>query len=390
MNIKSADTLPEEVLKAIRSVVGAGQISLHEPNFEGNEWKYLKECLDSSYVSSVGKFVDQFEKDLAEFTGAKHAISVVNGTAALHIALKLAGVVAGDEVLIPALTFVATANAVTYCNATPHFIDSEENTLGINVNELQNYLSRNTSQVSGQCVNRKSGRVIRALIPMHTFGHPNDLDGLLAISNDFNIALVEDAAESLGSYFKGKHTGTFGMLGTLSFNGNKTITTGGGGAILTNDSELAKKAKHLTTTAKTSHVWEFRHDQVGFNYRMPNLNAALGCAQLEQLRGKLVAKRKLFKKYEEAFAKIEGINLFTEAINCQSNYWLQTLILDKSQAHQRDLILEVTNKDGIMTRPAWELINSLPPYASCPSMDLQFSNSFSKRLINIPSSPNIL
>lgn len=390
MNIKSGNTLPEEVLKAIRSVVGAGQISLHEPSFEGNEWKYLKECLDSSYVSSVGKFVDQFEKHLAEFTGAKHAISVVNGTAALHIALKLAGVEAGDEVLIPALTFVATANAVTYCNATPHFIDSEENTLGMNVNELQSYLSRNTSQVSGQCVNRKSGRVIRALIPMHTFGHPNDLDGLLAISNDFNIALVEDAAESLGSYFKGKHTGTFGMLGTLSFNGNKTITTGGGGAILTNDSELAKKAKHLTTTAKTSHVWEFRHDQVGFNYRMPNLNAALGCAQLEQLPGKLVAKRKLFKKYEEAFAKIEGINLFVEAINCQSNYWLQTLILDKSQAHQRDLILEVTNKDGIMTRPAWELINSLPPYASCPSMDLQFSNSFSKRLINIPSSPSIL
>lgn len=390
MNIKSGNTLPEEVLKAIRSVVGAGQISLHEPNFEGNEWKYLKECLDSSYVSSVGKFVDQFEKDLAEFTGAKHAISVVNGTAALHIALKLAGVEAGDEVLIPALTFVATANAVTYCNATPHFIDSEENTLGMNVNKLQSYLSRNTSQVSGQCVNRKSGRVIRALIPMHTFGHPNDLDGLLAISNDFNIALVEDAAESLGSYFKGKHTGTFGMLGTLSFNGNKTITTGGGGAILTNDSELAKKAKHLTTTAKTSHVWEFRHDQVGFNYRMPNLNAALGCAQLEQLPGKLVAKRKLFKKYEKAFAKIQGINLFAEAINCQSNYWLQTLILDKSQAHQRDLILEVTNKDGIMTRPAWELINSLPPYASCPSMDLQFSNSFSKRLINIPSSPSIL
>ena len=390
MNIKAGNTLPKEVLKAIRSVAGAGQISLHEPSFEGNEWKYLKECLDSSYVSSVGKFVDQFEKDLAEFTGAKHAISVVNGTAALHIALKLAGVEAGDEVLIPALTFVATANAVTYCNATPHFIDSEENTLGMNVNELQSYLSRNTSQVSGQCVNRKSGRVIRALIPMHTFGHPNDLDGLLAISNDFNIALVEDAAESLGSYFKGKHTGTFGMLGTLSFNGNKTITTGGGGAILTNDSELAKKAKHLTTTAKTSHVWEFRHDQVGFNYRMPNLNAALGCAQLEQLPGKLVAKRKLFKKYEEAFAKIEGIRLFAEAINCQSNYWLQTLILDKSQAHQRDLILEVTNKDGIMTRPAWELINSLPPYASCPSMELQFSNSFSKRLINIPSSPSIL
>lgn len=389
MNIKSGNTLPEEVLKAIRSVVGAGQISLHEPRFEGSEWKYLKECLDSSYVSSAGKFVDQFEKELAEYTGAKHAISVVNGTAALHIALKLAGVVAGDEVLIPALTFVATANAVTYCNATPHFIDSEENTLGMNVNKLQSYLLRNTSQVSGQCVNRKSGRIIRALIPMHTFGHPNDLDGLLAISNDFNIALVEDAAESLGSYFKGKHTGTFGMLGTLSFNGNKTITTGGGGAILTNDSELAKKAKHITTTAKTPHVWEFHHDQVGFNYRMPNLNAALGCAQLEQLPEKLLAKRKLFKKYEEAFAKIEGIKLFAETNNCQSNYWLQTLILDESQANQRDLILQITNKDEIMTRPAWELVNTLPPYLNTPKMDLTTSESLMKRIINIPSSPNL-
>jgi perosamine synthetase len=388
-NLEVGSTLSSEVLNAIREITGPGKIPLHEPSFEGNEWSYLKECLDSTYVSSIGKFVDQFEEDLARFTGAKHAISVVNGTAALHIALKLAGVIEGDEVLIPALTFVATANAVTYCNAVPHFVDSEEVTLGINVEKLRDYLSRSTSQVSGQCLNTKSGRIIRALVPMHTFGHPNDLDGLQSVASQFNIALVEDAAESLGSLFKGKHTGTFGLLGTLSFNGNKTVTTGGGGAILTNDSELAKKAKHLTTTAKTPHVWEFRHDEVGFNYRMPNLNAALGCAQLELLPGKLLTKRKLFKKYEEAFVKIQGVNLFAETNKCQSNYWLQTLILDKSQANQRDLILEITNKDGIMTRPAWDLINTLPPYRNTPTMDLTTSESLVKRIINIPSSPNL-
>ena len=390
MNLEISSNLSNEVVQAIRRVVGTGRVELHEPTFEGNEWQYLKECLDSTYVSSAGKFVDQFEGEIANYTGAKHAISVVNGTAALQIALKLAGVKAGDEVLIPALTFIATANAVTYCNATPHFVDSEESTLGIDSLKLREYLSFNTSQVSGQCLNRNSGKVIRALVPMHTFGHPSDLEALLAISKDFNIVLVEDAAESLGSYFNGKHTGTIGLLGTLSFNGNKTITTGGGGAILTDDSNLAKHAKHLTTTAKLPHLWEFRHDEIGYNYRMPNLNAALGCAQLEQLPEKLLAKRVLFKRYQETFANIEGIKLMAEPINCRSNYWLQNLILDKSQANQRDTILEMTNENGIMTRPAWELINSLPPYTHCPSMDLQSSNSILKRLISIPSSPSLV
>jgi len=390
MNLEISSNLSNEVVQAIRRVVGTGRVELHEPTFEGNEWQYLKECLDSTYVSSAGKFVDQFEGEIANYTGAKHAISVVNGTAALQIALKLAGVKAGDEVLIPALTFIATANAVTYCNATPHFVDSEESTLGIDALKLREYLSGNTSQVSGQCLNRNSGKVIRALVPMHTFGHPSDLEALLAISKDFNIVLVEDAAESLGSYFNGKHTGTIGLLGTLSFNGNKTITTGGGGAILTDDSNLAKHAKHLTTTAKLPHPWEFRHDEIGYNYRMPNLNAALGCAQLERLPEKLLAKRVLFKRYQETFANIEGIKLMAEPINCRSNYWLQNLILDESQANQRDTILETTNKNGIMTRPAWELINSLPPYTHCPSMNLQSSNSILKRLISIPSSPRLV
>jgi perosamine synthetase len=383
-------TLADEVVGAIHSVVGPGPAALHAPSFDGNEWLYLKECLDSTYVSSIGKFVDQFEDDLANFTGAKHAISVVNGTAALQIALKLAGVQAGDEVLIPALTFVATANAVTYCDAVPHFIESEELTLGIDGAKLREYLISNTSQKSGQCVNNNTGRVIRALVPMHAFGHPSDLETVLLIALDFNIALVEDAAESLGSYYKGQHTGTFGLLGTLSFNGNKTITTGGGGAILTNDAELARRAKHLTTTAKMPHAWEFRHDEIGYNYRMPNINAALGCAQLEQLPSKLAAKRSLFKRYQRAFAHIHGVTLFSEPKNCQSNYWLQTLLLNESQSINRDLILEATNNAGIMTRPAWVLMSELAPFKDSPSMDLDNAKSLSDRIINIPSSPGLL
>ena len=277
--IKSTDFV-NQVVDAIRRVAGTKPVGLHEPTFDGNEWKYLKECLDSSYVSSVGKFVDQFEENLAEYTGAKYAISVVNGTSALHIALKLAGVQPGDEVLVPALTFIATANAVSYCGATPHFVDSEEHTLGIDASKLRSYLNLIVDVEFNQSINKVTGKVIRAIVPMHTFGHPSDLDALLSISNDFNIVLVEDAAESLGSYYKGQHTGTFGLLSATSFNGNKTITTGGGGAILTNDEWLAKRAKHLTTTAKKAHQWEYDHDEIGYNYRMPNINAALGCAQL--------------------------------------------------------------------------------------------------------------
>jgi dTDP-4-amino-4,6-dideoxygalactose transaminase len=291
--------------------------------------------------------------------------------------------------LIPALTFVATANAVIYCNATPHFVDSEESTLGIDGAKLREYLLGSTSQVSGQCINDKTGRVIRALVPMHTFGHPSNLESLLAIAHDFNITLIEDAAESLGSYFGGKHTGTFGLLGTLSFNGNKTITTGGGGAVLTNDADLARHAKHLTTTAKLSHPWEFRHDEIGYNYRMPNLNAALGCAQLEQLPSKLRAKRKLFEKYQVAFENVKGVSLFTEPKNCQSNYWLQTLLLDKNQSQNRDLVLSTTNLVGLMTRPAWVLMSELLPFTSSPSMNLETAQSLSRRIINIPSSPGL-
>ncbi len=383
-------TLAEQVVAAIRTVVGAGPVRLHEPSFIGNEWLYLKECLDSTFVSSVGKFVDRFEVELATFTGAKHAVAVVNGTAALHIALKLAGVKAGDEVLIPALTFVATANAVTYCDATPHLIDCEARTLGVDAEKLRDYLIDHTEQRAGQCVNRVTGRVIRALVPMHTFGHPVELDELLAVVHDFNLALVEDAAESLGSYYHGQHTGTFGLMGTLSFNGNKTITTGGGGAILTNDINLARHAKHLTTTAKMQHAWEYRHDEVGYNYRMPNLNAALGCAQLEQLPMMLDSKRELFKRYQSAFAPVRGAKLMVEPEQCQSNYWLQTLLLDADQVKQRDLVLETTNDAGFMTRPAWVLMQVLTPFKGCPRMDLAGAQSLSQRLINIPSSSGLV
>jgi aminotransferase in exopolysaccharide biosynthesis len=384
--MNSGELIANQITEAIRSVVGSGPKALHEPTFSGNEWDYIKECLDSTFVSSVGKFVDRFEYDLAQYTDAKYVVATVNGTAALHIALKLAGVMQDDEVLIPALTFVATANAVTYCNATPHFVDSEESTLGIDVDKLRGYLLDHTSIMAGQCVNSVSGRIIRAVVPMHTFGHPVDMDRLIDLASEFKLAVVEDAAESLGSTFKGKHTGTLGRLGALSFNGNKTITTGGGGAILTNEPELARRAKHLTTTAKLTHAWEYRHDEVGYNYRMPNINAALGCAQLEQLPQLLKSKRDLFSRFQSAFNKVDGARLMSEPIGCSSNYWLQTIILNAENSVHRDVILAATNDAGYMTRPAWVLMNELDQFSSMPSMDLSGAQSLSERVINIPSS----
>jgi perosamine synthetase len=381
--------LASEISAAINMAVGPPPLALHEPSFSGNEWDYLKECLDSKYVSSVGSFVGRFENELAEFTGAKYAVAVVNGTAALHIALKLAGVKKYDEVLIPALTFIATANAVNYCNATPHLVENEEQTLGIDVDKLEEYLAYISFQRNGQCINKNTGKVIRAIVPMHTFGHPSNLEKLLKISFDFNIVLVEDAAESLGSFYNDQHTGTFGIAGTLSFNGNKIITTGGGGAILTNNKDFAHQAKHLTTTAKVPHPWQYSHDEIGYNFRMPNVNAALGCAQLEQLPKKLVAKRKLYEIYLNQFATIAGVKLFTEQPNCKSNYWLQTLIFDVDKCDERELTLKITNEAGIGTRPAWQIINKNMPYRFCPTMNLAFTNLLADRILNIPSSPSL-
>lgn len=382
--------LSDQIVDSLRSVLGSEPVPLHTPQFQGHEWEYLKECLDSTFVSSVGPFVDRFEAELAAYTGAKYAVAVVNGTAALHVAMLMAGVQPGDEVLVPALTFVATANAVRYCGAIPHFVDSEVATLGMATAPLRQYLEQHTTQRDGCCFNPSTGRVIRALVPMHTFGHPVDIAGLMAVAESFSLALVEDAAESLGSFYHGQHTGTFGRLGTLSFNGNKTITTGGGGALLTNDADLAQRAKHLTTTAKQPHRWEYIHDQVGYNYRMPNINAALGCAQLEQLPRFLRSKRKLYDCYRKGFAGLESVKLMAEPSGCESNYWLQALMLDEAVADQRDAILAATNEAGLMTRPSWKLMHELAPYQQCPRAPLPVAESLVQRLINLPSSAGLV
>jgi perosamine synthetase len=385
-------TLAQAITEAIQQVLNSPQefVPLHEPRFPRNESKYVQECIDSTFVSSVGKFVDRFENKLADYTGAEYAVAVVNGTAALHMALLLAGVDSGDEVLVPALSFVATANAVRYCGAKPHFVDSEERTLGMDSEALIAYLQASTEQRGGMCVNIETGCVIRAIIPVHIFGHPCDLAGLLEVAKDFNLALIEDAAESLGSTYQGQHTGTFGLLGALSFNGNKIITTGGGGAILTDDPELAKRAKHLTTTAKTPHRWDYIHDEVGYNYRMPNLNAALGCAQLEQLPDFFESKRNLFISYQEVFSEIAGLHLFAEPEGSHSNYWLQTLLLDETAMNQRNEILEATNSAGLMTRPTWTLLNKLTPFQDCPHAPLPVAESLEQRIVNLPSSAGLV
>jgi perosamine synthetase len=366
-----------------------GFVALHEPAFAGNEGLYVQECINTGWVSSVGKFVDRFEVELAQFTGSRHAVAVVNGTAALHVCLLLAGVEAGDEVIIPALTFVATANAVMYAGGIPHFVDSDERTLGLDPYKLGDYLQEIAEVRAGYCVNRRTGRRIRAVVPMHTFGHSVDLDPLIDVCERFGLILIEDAAESLGSLYKGRHTGSFGLLSAISFNGNKIMTTGGGGAILTNDPVLAKKAKHLTTTAKVPHAWSFWHDQLGYNYRMPNLNAALGCAQLEQMPDFLVRKRRLAGHYRATFANIEGLRYFEPPAFSESNYWLNALLLDDQVPQQRDAILQATNSQGLMTRPVWSLLHRLPMYEACPRMDLAASESLEMRLINIPSSVSL-
>ncbi|GFO69229.1 perosamine synthetase [Geomonas limicola] len=380
--------LVDTIVAALAAVLEnpANFVPLHIPEFSGNEKAYLADCIDSNFVSSVGAYVDRFEEMLAEFTGVKKAIVTVNGTAALHACLHLAGVEPGDEVMVPTFTFIATANAVWYCGATSHFVDVSEETLGLDPFRLRTYLEEIAQVQGGVCRNRKTGARIRAVVPMHSFGHPVDLDPLVQLCEEFQLVLIEDAAESLGSYYKGVHTGSFGACAALSFNGNKIITTGGGGAILTNDEELGRLAKHVTTTAKVPHRWEFNHDRVGFNYRMPALNAALGCAQLEQVPGFLARKRVLAAKYQEQFAGINGVRFFTEPGFATSNYWLNALVLEEERAELRDCLLEQTNERGLMTRPAWTLMHRLPMFSKNPRMDLFVAESLERRLVNIPSS----
>jgi len=385
---KQNDTLDIQfLLHTIKTMLPKQEfISLHEPRFTGNENEYVKECIDTGWVSSVGKFVDRFEQDLATYTGVKRAVAVVNGTSALHVCLMLSGVKAGDEVLVPALTFIATANAVTYCNAIPHFVDSAMETLGMDPDRLDEYLAEISEQRADGCYNRQTGRRISAVVPMHTFGHPVDMDKMQLLCEKYQLTLVEDCAESIGSFYKGRHTGNFGRVAAMSFNGNKTITTGGGGAILTNDEELGKLAKHITTQAKIPHRWEFSHDQVGYNYRMPNINAALGCAQLEELPEFLVKKRAVAKRYAAALKEVPGISFFEEPVFARSNYWLNAILLDADFANERDAVLAALNDAGIMARPIWNLMYTMPMFADCPRMDCLVAESIGKRLINIPSS----
>lgn len=382
---------PEDISDVLNTVLqkSSASVSLHEPYFAGREHDYLKSCLDSGYVSSVGSYVKEFETALSHFTGVKFAAAVVNGTSALQICLKLAGVQPEDEVLIPAMTFIATANAVCYCGAIPHLVDSEMDSLGVDGEKLDRYLKKAAKMHNGICYNKQTDRPIRALVVMHTFGHPVQLDRVLQVCNDYGLELIEDAAESLGSYYKNVHTGNFGKLSALSFNGNKIVTTGGGGAILTNDENLYREAKHLTTTAKLPHKWAFVHDEVGYNYRMPNLNAALGCAQMEQIEKFIYFKRVLADEYRKAFASLPGIEFFIEPDYAKSNYWLNTLILSEENAPLRDAILEETNRQGIQTRPAWTLMNRLSMFQDCPRMDLSTVERLERCIINIPSSAKL-
>jgi aminotransferase in exopolysaccharide biosynthesis len=375
----------KEFVDLVRSVYKTEEfIPLHEPRFWGNEKKYVADCIDSTFVSSVGKYVDKFELMTAEYTSVKYAVATVNGTAALHIGLLLAGVKNDDEVITQPLTFIATANAIDYCNAKSVFVDVDKDTMGLSAKKLNEFLEEFAEiRDDGFCYNKKSGNRIKACVPMHTFGHPVKIDDIKKVCDEYNIVLIEDAAESPGSKYKGKHTGTFGTLGILSFNGNKTITTGGGGMIITDDEKLAKLAKYITTTGKIPHKWEYVHDITAYNYRMPNLNAALGCAQMEQLDDFIAKKRKLFDVYTEFF-KTGNIQLFKEPENAFSNYWLQAVILENRK--ERDKFLEFTNSKGIMTRPIWQLLNKSVMYKNAQCTDLTNSQWFEDRIVNIPSS----
>ncbi|MBS1689168.1 MAG: LegC family aminotransferase, partial [Bacteroidetes bacterium] len=379
----------QNIISFIRSVFQTENefIPLHAPHFGGNEKKYLIDTIDSTFVSSVGAYVNKFEEMMATITGAKYAIATTNGTTALQLAMIVADVKPGDEVITQPVTFVATANAIAHCSATPVFVDVDKDTMGMSPSALKIFLQENVEMKDGLAINKTTGKRIAACVPMHTFGFPCRIDEIAAICNEYNIALVEDAAESLGSTYKGKHTGTFGLLGTFSFNGNKTVTCGGGGAIVTNDEKLAAHAKHLSTTAKVPHAWEFVHDEVGYNYRMPNLNAAVACAQLEQLEEILDNKRALAAKYQEFFKEAQ-ITFVTEIQGASANNWLNTVLLNSQE--ERDLFLKETNGSKVMTRPIWCLMNKLPMYNHCQHGPLNNAEWLEQRAVNIPSSYRVM
>lgn len=378
----------KEITDFVHQLYGSPDfVPLSVPRFVGNEKKYLEDCIDSTFVSSVGAYVDRFEKDIAQYTGATRAVVCVNGTNALHMAMMLVGVERGDEVLTQSLTFIATCNAIAYIGAYPVFIDVDLQTLGLSPDAMKAWLEKNAEVKDGACYNRRTGRRVKACVPMHTFGHPVRIEEISALCEEWHIELVEDAAESIGSRYKGRHTGTFGKVGALSFNGNKTITTGGGGMILFQNEELGARAKHLTTQAKVPHRWEFRHDAIGYNYRMPNINAALGCAQLENLDKMIQSKREVATAYERFFAGRSDITFFHEAKDCYSNYWLNAVLLPSRE--ERDAFLTYTNDHGVMTRPVWELMTDLPMFENFEKDGQEHSRWLADRIVNLPSSARV-
>ena len=373
----------QSVVDFVRSIYGEGFIPLHRPVFQGNERQYLVDCIDSNFVSSVGARVTEFEQQVAAFTGSRYGVATVNGTAALQVALQLVGVDRGDEVLTQALTFIATCNALTYAGAHPVFVDVDIDSMGMSPEALRRFLSEHGEIRDGQAYNRGTGRRIAACSPMHTFGLPCRIEEIVAICDEYGIPIVEDAAESLGSYVGKRHTGTFGRLATLSFNGNKVITTGGGGMIITDDEALAKRAKHLTTTAKVPHPYEFVHDEIGYNYRLPNLNAALGCAQMETLPRMLAIKSEIAARYAEFFRHTD-IKFVIAPEGTTSNYWLNSIVLH-SQA-ERDAFLQYSNSRDVMARPIWRLMSRLEMFRDCQHDGLQNSSWLEARVVNLPSS----
>lgn len=376
-----------DLVKFIREIYhasGDSMVPLHAPKFIGNEKKYLAECVDTTFVSSVGEFVNRFEEEIAKYTGAAKAVVCVNGTNALHMSMMLVGVERDDEVLTQALTFVATCNAISYIGAQPVFIDVDKKTLGLSPDALDAWLRENAEIRNDTCFNKTTGRRIKACVPMHTFGHACRIDEIASVCERWHLELIEDAAESLGSFYKGKHTGTFGKVGAVSFNGNKIITTGGGGMMLFQDKALGDYAKHLTTQAKVPHRWEFVHDHIGYNYRMPNINAALGCAQMEHLEEYVANKRETAKMYAGFFSRFPEVEFFTEPDNCRSNYWLNVVIV-KDKAAKLEM-LEYTNDHGVMTRPVWEVMNCLPMFKDCQTDGLANTLWLADRIVNIPSS----
>ncbi len=380
--------LSQSILNILREILPAQRpISLHEPDFGDAEKTLVTDCLKSGWVSSVGQYVDRFEQSLITYTGIPHAIATINGTAALHTCLILAGVTTGDEVLLPALTFIGSANSVVYSGAVPHFVDCETETLGIDPQHLNDYLTDITEQRGNTCYNRNTGRPVRALMVVHILGHPARMAELAEIAARFQLVLIEDAAESLGSWRDGYHTGSWGQLTALSFNGNKIITCGGGGAILTRDPELARRAKHLTTTAKQPHAWAVEHDAVGYNYRLPNLNAALGCAQMEQLPQLLAQKRQLAEDYANAFATLDDVQFQNEPADCRSNYWLNLLLLPNRE--QRDQLLNTAHAEGVLLRPFWTPLHQQPVFNNAPRMSLPQTKALFSRGVCLPSSASL-